>query len=363
MEKIAFISGDRFIYWSPIILALAALAAICVYCAAYVGKGRNLLAAAVSVALSVLLGMPMARLLHWYCRTASYESLEAAMTDYTKGGYALAGVFFGCFLAAVITRLLQISKNLPKMLDCMALGGCVGIAVGRFACLFNSSDRGMLLPETVEFPWTSPVVNSISGAVENRLATFMLQSMLASALLGLLLLFLLGNFLRRKKMPSGDVFLIFLLVYCSGQALLDSTRYDSLFFRSNGFVSVVQILSLLGLLVPIVIFSVGMVKHQRLRLWHFPLWVSIAGLLGMAGYMEYYVQRHDNEAFFAYSVMGGCLAAVVLLGLLIRLLGLVKRRPRPAAPAQPESTPEPQPESEPEDILLQAEALLKPEQA
>ncbi len=337
MERIAFIIGDRFIYWSPIILALAALAAICVYCGVYVGKGRSLLTAAVSVALSILIGMPMARLLHWYCRSAGYASLESAMTDYTKGGYALAGIFFGCFLAALLTRLLRISRNLPKMLDSMVIGGGVGIAVGRLAALFNNSDRGMLLPEDVGFPWASPVVNGISGAVENRLATFMLQSMLTGGIVALLLLFMLVQALRRKKVPAGDVFMIFLLAYCSGQAILESTRYDSLFFRSNGFVSMVQILSLLGLLIPIVYFSIRMVKNQRLRVWHFPIWLAVAGLLGLAGYMEYYVQRHDNEALFAYRVMGSSLAMVVLLGLLIRLLSLAGRSkscPQPAQTAQ-----------------------------
>ena len=44
------------------------------------------------------------------------------------------------------------------------------------------------------------------------------------------------------------------------------------------------------------------------------------GLLGMAGYMEYYVQRNAHKAILAYSVMGSCLAAVVILGLLIHLL-------------------------------------------
>jgi len=35
MEKIAFIYGDTFIYWNPIILALAAVAAIGFYAAVH----------------------------------------------------------------------------------------------------------------------------------------------------------------------------------------------------------------------------------------------------------------------------------------------------------------------------------------
>ncbi len=326
MEKVAFISGDIFIYWSPILLALAAAAGICIYCAVYVGRGRSLTAAVFSAVLCVIIGIPLSRLIHWYCRTGSYPSLSAAMSDYSKGGYALAGMFFGCMLAACLIRLLQFTDNLPLMLDSMAVGGSAAICVGRLASLFNTSDRGMVLPESVEFPLASTVVNAVSGASEHRLATFMIQSMLAGALAVLLLLYMIFNGLRKRKSPDGDASLLFLLIYGSCQAICDSTRVDSLFLRSNGFVSIVQILGLMGLLIPVVLFSVRMLKRWRLKLWQFPLWLAIAGLLGTAGYMEYYVQRHYNKAVLAYSVMGGSLAAVILLGLLIRHLSLLPKK-------------------------------------
>ena len=80
-------------------------------------------------------------------------------------------------------------RNLPQMLDCMAVGGGMGIAVGRLASLFNASDRGMVLPDSVGLPFAFPVTNAVSGAVENRLATFMLQSIFAAAIVILLLLY------------------------------------------------------------------------------------------------------------------------------------------------------------------------------
>ena len=83
---------------------------------------------------------------------------------------------------------------------------------------------------------------------------------------------------------------------------------------------------IMGLLVPIVLFSVRMVKSRGIKLWQFPIWVGILGLLGMAGYMEYYVQRNAHKAVMTYSVMGGCLAAVVILGLVIR--GLIRAKER-----------------------------------
>ena len=318
MEQIAFISGNTFIYWTPIVLALAATAAAAIYAAFYVNKSQNFLAMGASVLLSVLLAIPLARLVHWYCYPANYADLKTAITDYSTGSYALLGVFAACLLTAGVLRLVRISSNLPQMLDCMAIGGGVGISIGRLASFFNASDRGMILPESVQFPFAVPVTNAVSGAQENRLATFMLQSGLAGAIVVMLVLFMLVQKIRKKKIADGDIFLIFLMAYGAAQAICDSTRYDALFFRSNGFVSMVQIMGLLGLLVPIVVFSVRMVKSRGLKVWQFCIWTGILGLLGMSGYMEYYVQRNAHKAVMTYSVMGSCLAVVVMLGLIIR---------------------------------------------
>ena len=211
------------------------------------------------------------------------------------------------------------------MLDAMSVSGCAGIAVGRLASLFNSSDRGQVLANFKSLPIAYSVTNAVSGAVEYRLATFMLQSLVALLLFaGLSLFYIRGN--RRGRLKDGDTCLIFLMIYGASQVVLDSTRYDSLFFRSNGFVSVVQVLGALGLALAIILFSRRMVKAWGLRFWQFLLWIPIAAGIGCGGFMEYYVQRRGNEAVFAYSVMSGCLAGVILLTLLIRALAVKKEQ-------------------------------------
>ena len=333
MEKIAFISGGTFIYWSSIILTLAALTAIAIFAAMYIGKGGNVIGLCVTIPLAMVGSIALSRLLHWYCRSDAYESLEAAMTDFSRGGYALMGVFISCIAVAALLRLIRVVKDLPMMYDCMAIGGGFGITVGRLASLFNASDRGMALPESIGFPFAYPVTNAVSGVMENRLATFMIQAGLTGAIVALLLIGMLGSKIFRKKIPHGDIALIFLLWYGASQVICDSTRYDSLYLRSNGFISVVQILGLVALVFPILVFSVRMVKHMGIKVIHFVLWVLILGAMGLAGYMEYYVQRHGNEAAFAYSLMGGALAGIVLVTLVIRFLGLHAARKKAAKAA------------------------------
>ena len=321
MEKIAFISGGTFIYWSSVILTLAALTAIAIFAAMYIGKSGDVIGLCVTIPATMVASIVLSRLIHWYCRSDAYESMHAALTDYSKGGYALMGVFISCLFVAALLRLIRVVKNLPQMYDSMAIGGGFGIVVGRLASLFNASDRGMALPDSAGFPFAYPVTNTVSGVMENRLATFMIQAGIVAVIVVLLLLYMFISKIARKKYADGDICLMFLLAYGASQIICDSTRYDSLFLRSNGFISVVQILGLVALLVPIIVFSVRMVKNMGLKWFHFVGWLVILGMMGVAGYMEYYVQRHGNEAMFAYSLMAFGLVVIVLVALIIRGLG------------------------------------------
>ena len=325
MDKIAFYSGGTAIYWNSVILTLAAATALCFFLAFYLGKSGNGAAGFAAVPVSMVLSLVFARFFHWYCQSDSYQSFSAAMTDYTAGGYALMGVFLGCFLAAGLTRIVCLHRNLPEMLDAMSIAGCAGIAVGRLSSLFNASDRGQVLVNFRSLPIAYPVSNAVSGAVEYRLATFALQSMVALALfLGLTVFYCKGQ--KRGKLKDGDTCLVFLLLYGASQVVLDSTRYDSLFFRSNGFVSVVQVLGALALVLAVILFSRRMVKARGFRAWQILLWLLIAIAIAGAGYMEYYVQRWGSKALFAYSVMSACLLFVICLTLFIRRLAVTLER-------------------------------------
>lgn len=310
MEQIAFISGNSVFYRNSVVLALAAGAASCIFLAFYLPGGRPG-AAAAAVPGALVLSLFFGRLLHWYFRPDSYPGFWSAITDYTSGGYALMGCFVGCAAAAGLVRLLRLEPFAPAMLDAMSLGGCAGIAVGRLACFFSAADRGQLMPFTA-LPLAYPVNNVVTGAPEYRLATFVLQAMAAALIFAALAVF----FLLGKKRRTGDVTLLFLLLYGLTQAVLDSTRYDSLYLRSNGFVSAVQLLSAAALVGVSALFSARMVKGRGMRRRYVPLWIGMLALLGGAGYMEYFVQRHGDRALFSYAIMTACLGIFTALSLL-----------------------------------------------
>lgn len=317
MDRIAFILGDTVLYWNSIILTMAAATAICLFLGLYLGRGGSSIAAAAVVPLAMVVSIVLARLVHWYFRPDAYAGIEAAMTDYTTGGYALAGVFAGCFLTAVLTRVLFLHRDLPGMLDAMSVAGCAGIAVGRLACFFSAADRGKVLEGLTELPWVYPVKNVITGAMEYRLATFVLQAIAGGVILVILLIVYFSSSKRR-----GDTTLMFLLLHGAVQVVMDSTRYDSLYMRSNGFIGIVQILGAVSLVFVCIVFSVRMVRAKGLRGWQFVIWLLIAAGLGGAGYMEYYVQRHGDLMKFSYTVMSICLCVIVLLALICYFCGL-----------------------------------------
>ena len=123
-------------------------------------------------------------------------------------------------------------------------------------------------------------------------------------------------FSRSVRRRRGDLTLLFLLLYGLTQAVLDSTRYDSLYLRSNGFVSVVQVLSAAALVGVSALFSARMIRCRGMRWWYVPLWLGMLALLGGAGYMEYFVQRHGDRALFSYAIMTACLGIFTALSLL-----------------------------------------------
>lgn len=311
MERIAFIYGNTFIYWNSLVLTLAAGVAICLFLAFYLPRGEGS-AAAVAVPMAMVLSVFLGRLFHWYFRPDSYTSFVKAMTDYTSGGYALMGCFAACGATAGILRLLHLEPRPLRLLDAMSLGGCGGIALGRLSCFFSAADRGQLLHGLQTLPFAYPVNNVVTGAPEYRLATFVIQAMAAALIFAALAAF----FFLANRRRQGDVTLIFLLLYGLSQAVLDSTRYDSLYMRSNGFVSVVQLLSALAMVAVSVVLALRMAKRRGLRWWYIPMWLAMLAMLGGAGYMEYYVQRHGDLALFSYTVMTACLGGFTVCSLL-----------------------------------------------
>ena len=318
MEQIALIYDSGILYRSSVLMTLAVLAAICGFLAFYLRNSKTPIAGFIAIPIALALSLLLARFLHWYAYPDVYPTLWVALTDHSAGGYLLLGAFMGCFLSAVITQAAGLHNNAAHMLDCMCLAGGAAISVGRLGAFFNSSSRGQLIHSATNLPWVSPVVNTVSGITEYRFATFLLQAVITGIITAALLRFYRK---RDKHYKNGDTALLFLLCYCAAQIILDSTRYDVASFRSNGFISIVQVSCTMTLLFVIVFLSLRMVKNRGLYVWNLLLWAGMLPLLALAGYMEYYVQRHSDQALWAYLIMTFCLGMIVWVSIFLYRYG------------------------------------------
>ena len=347
MDKVMMIYGGEYYFWKPIILVAGAIAAAILAVGVRIWRGEKMLPLLAALPIGAFLSVYIARLIHWYCRFESYESLSAALRQLRGGGYSLIGVFAGMLIAFLLIRAFCLTRDLPSLLDCAAPAAALGIAVGRLGDFFTSADRAKMMVEDAamqRLPFASAVVNSTSGATEWRYATFAIQSAWCALLC---VIFLVAALAGKRKKPlfreswgHGNVFFLFMVLYCCGQIVTDSTRYDALFLRSNGFVSLEQIVCGVAVFAVLVLYSVRSIQVNRFRFWHPILWVlSLCGL-GLAGYMEYYVQRHGNEYIKAYGLM--CLGLLVFFAVVFAMFRTTMKaeqaekaeKPQKAAPAR-----------------------------
>ncbi len=316
MEQIAFVILGTPVYWSGIITALGVLAAVLMTLALRLRQGKPLGSAAVFCLLALVLGFFCARFVHWYCFYRQYSSLSQAFSDYSVGAFSLPGAFFGVLLATLILRALGAVRDLGALLDCAAPSASLGIAVGRFGFLFNSLDRGKTVftdPRFQGLPWSTAVESA--GGVQWHAAVFFWEALAALAVFFVLLLVF---FRARGRLRNGELFWLFLVLYGAAEIWLDSMRYDSCYLRSNGFVSLVQIIGAVSCLAALIVFSARTMRSSGMRAGLLVCWVLWLLSLGLAGFMEYYVQRHADKYLFCYGLMTVGLAAMVFCTLRCR---------------------------------------------
>lgn len=315
------------ITYSGLIIALSVLIFLLLLFALRMKEGRTPDSIAL-LGLTVLLFSPLfCRLLHWYCNAGQYASLSAAMTDLSRGGYTSLGFFASLAISVLLLRSFGKCRDLFSQLDCIAPAGITALSAGRMACLFSAVGRSKFTLEGRFFLRLPFMVSGLrpSGETEWRIAAFAWESIFGT-IIGITFIFVFSRIRKRprfrKGWKNGNVFFLCLALYSAVMLVLDSTRYDALYLRSNGFVSLTQICCITALFAVTLLYSVRSVLSTGFRTRYLLLWLLWLAAAGLGGYMEYHVQRHPSEFLFAYAVMGSCfLLAFALCALLCRSTG------------------------------------------
>ncbi len=307
MDKIAVFSGKENLYWHGIVMAAAIAVAFAMFWFLRTLQKGKYTGAVWITALAIPFGMVAGRAGYWLYRQEMYDGIGDAFAEMNGGGYFLYAAMIGVVIAAVVVNFAARMKSLREILDAMAPAGAMGICIGRLAAYFSASDKGKVV-ENEKFHKLPFAVQDASNGYWS-LAVFIFESLFAF----LVCLFLVGVFIvvylkEDSKFRKGDVALLFLLTYGSGQCILESLRVDSLYFITLGFVRVSQVLSAVLVGFALVIFSIRMIKKFKFRLYMPIIWVALIGLLAVAFYMEL---RMTSEVYVRnYSTMASCLAVV-----------------------------------------------------
>ena len=313
MSWAALIMGNTSVTWPGVFVTLGAVCAMLGCASLYLARGRDPRELTVVFPAAVLFSLVLGRLVHWYCHPLLYAGFADAMTNYFRGGFSLSGAFAGALLAALLCRGAKLVKHGADLLDAMAPAAALGIGVGRLGSLFDLSDRGKFLVEDTalhRLPFAA-LTEQTPGLEEWRFATFFCQALAAWALAAVLcwvFLRLTRRAIRTGEKVEGRVFALFLALYGAAQTVLDSTRYDADFFRFNGFIHLPQVLCAAAAAGAVAWLSVRSVKKNGLGGKHWLCWSLTAAGMGLAGYMEYFVQRRADRAGLGDAVMAGGMA-------------------------------------------------------
>ncbi len=331
MNSIALYLGERCIHWSAVIITMGALCCLSFTLALYRQRSDSLRAVLVLFPLGTVLGLFLARLLHWYFNTEIYGSFGAAFSNFDLGSFSIPGLILGIWLAAWLVFRMGLVPNTGMLLDCTAPGLTLLIAFIRLSALFNNTCRSRIEIQATLFK-TLPFAVSNRDAAGNliwHLATFFI----AFLVMLLVTLFVLGFYVKRGKRKmrapcprSGNVWRMFLLYYGAVEIVIDSLRNDSPLMhfhlisylnQYSSFVSMAQVFAAATALYVLVFYSVKSIRANGFSFWHALSWLGFVGsLVGIGYFGEYKVQR-TAQYFKCYSIQ---ILSCLLMVLIIRLV-------------------------------------------
>ena len=307
MSQIAYLAGDRVLYWGALIQALGLAAGLCLALALYPRYNRHSAAVWVFFPFALVLGLFLSRVIYWYCHLEQFGSFLEALADFNFGSYALFGVIFGVWLAAFIVKKLGLVGHMGRLLDAVAPGLSLSFAFLRLSELFNTACRSRI---TVQGKFLQRLPFAVRNADGNwTLAVFFWSFLLLLAVTVLLV----RLYTRYRRYPmldgsstNGNVFRFFLLFWGVTEVVIDSLRYDSCFMHFTflkglnpyaSFVSLGQIFAGVTILAVLIRFTAIRARGGNGG-WKLILaWVLyLASLVGAGYFGEYKVQRSANYA-------------------------------------------------------------------
>ena len=329
METVAIYYEGTTVYWSGIIMAAGILAGFLVSLSLYVPRNKYGYGFCIYFPIAMYSALIFSRMFHWYCYKEQYESMSIALKDYTKGGFLMPGVLLGLWITALLLAPLTKKCSRFDILDPLAPGLALIIAIIKYCDRYSDLCRGKLIISNEKYCRLPYAVLTSEG--NYRFATFFVTFMLMLCVFVILLFFYyLDSRLEKRKYfdNKGHVFRIFLVLYGAVEIVMDSTRYDAAHFyfpgealavlnKGTGFMGFSQ---LIGALCCLGIFIYYLIISAKISKWNrkhtISLIVFVLGL-AMGATSEYLVQRYFGYYKYWYLIQSvGVIMIVVSIFML-----------------------------------------------
>lgn len=174
---------------------------------------------------AIVLGIIGARVFHIFDDLEGYFADPLQMLKIYEGGLAIWGAVIGGFLGVVISTRIYKMPLLP-VIDAIAPGLVLGQAIGRFGNIVNGDAWGAPAPDAwFTFTYTNPesfIPNRLLGVPTHPYPVYDMALNLA--------VFALIMWLRKKDLPNGGLFAVYLLVYGFGRVFVHALREEVVWF-------------------------------------------------------------------------------------------------------------------------------------
>ena len=317
MDPTAVYIGSMKVSWAVFVILPAVFAWFFISFSLYCGKGKTLVMP-VMFPLALVSSLVFARLLHWYSHYEMYESVEKAvysLTDVQKiqGGFEVLGILAGVVFAAFLAGRMKGSGGTLRILDAASPGTAFLTGLLFLSDRFNENCRSSFTFSDITLTCT-PFFVTDADNVTVRLAVYFCIFILMTLAGAFLLVFYTHT--KKNEMlkgsTAGNVFFIFLALYGAVFVICDSMRYDASYLRSNGFVSIIQIVSALFFIFDAIYFSIRAIKGTGFRGIYVFLWLLCAAGIGITVLAEYRSQRFGSMFIENYGLMAASLFIIFL---------------------------------------------------
>lgn len=242
------VGGFALLRWYSIFITLAIFAAVWLISREFKRKGLDSTHYGSIATWAIVLGIIGARLFHVIDRFGDYSDDPLTMLEIQRGGLAIWGAVAGGFIGVAIGCWRNKMPLLP-VIDAVAPGLVLAQAIGRFGNIVNGDAWGAETTSRFAFIYTNPdsyIPNRLLGVPTHPYPVYDMALNLA--------VFALLMWLRKKPLPNGALFAIYLVVYGIGRFIIHGWFREEQIWAFG--MQQAEVLSLAGVVVGLVMLAV-----------------------------------------------------------------------------------------------------------